>query len=123
MASEWSATSGAFNVSTLREPYRIEGKKTLGLELAVQLGWSFPDAIIYPTGGGTGLIGMWKAFGELLASGWVTGTLPPDVHGAIERVCAGGARLRRGQRPGRAMEGPRDDCQRAPGARAPGETA
>ncbi len=76
MASEWSATSGAFNVSTLREPYRIEGKKTLGLELAVQLGWSFPDAIIYPTGGGTGLIGMWKAFGELVASGWVTGTLP-----------------------------------------------
>ena len=57
LSAEWSASTGAFNVSTLREPYRIEGKKTLGLELAVQLGWSFPDAIIYPTGGGTGLIG------------------------------------------------------------------
>ncbi len=74
LSAEWSASTGAFNVSTLREPYRIEGKKTLGLELAVQLGWSFPDAIIYPTGGGTGLIGMWKAFAELVASGWVTGT-------------------------------------------------
>ncbi|MEZ4456324.1 MAG: threonine synthase [Gemmatimonadales bacterium] len=57
---EYSNASGAFDLSTLREPYRIEGKKTMGLELAEQLGWKLPDVIIYPTGGGTGLIGMWK---------------------------------------------------------------
>lgn len=68
--------TGALDVSTLREPYRIEGKKTLGLELAEQLGWTFPDVIIYPTGGGTGLIGMWKAFRELRDSGWVRSALP-----------------------------------------------
>ena len=56
---------GWFDLSTLKEPYRIEGKKTMGLELAEQLGWQVPDAIFYPTGGGTGLIGMWKAFAEL----------------------------------------------------------
>jgi threonine synthase len=71
-----SANTGAVDVSTLREPYRIEGKKTLGLELAEQLGWTLPDAIVYPTGGGTGLIGMWKAFQELRDSGWVRGPLP-----------------------------------------------
>ncbi|MEM8771730.1 MAG: threonine synthase [Pseudomonadota bacterium] len=60
-----------FDVSTLKEPYRIEGKKTMGLELAEQLGWELPDAIFYPTGGGTGLIGMWKAFDELEAIGWI----------------------------------------------------
>ncbi|MGH7532125.1 MAG: pyridoxal-phosphate dependent enzyme, partial [Gemmatimonadales bacterium] len=63
-------------LSTLREPYRIEGKKTLGLEIAEWFGWSLPDVILYPTGGGTGLIGMWKAFGELIDSGWVTGPMP-----------------------------------------------
>jgi len=72
----YAAEHGAFDLSTLREPYRIEGKKTLGLELAEQLGWTFPDAIIYPTGGGTGLIGMWKVFQELRQAGWVTGPLP-----------------------------------------------
>ena len=72
----YAAESGAFDLSTLREPYRIEGKKTLGLELAEALGWTMPDAIIYPTGGGTGLIGMWKAFQELTAAGWVSGKLP-----------------------------------------------
>ncbi|NOT08621.1 MAG: threonine synthase [Gemmatimonadales bacterium] len=72
----YAAESGAFDLSTLREPYRIEGKKTLGLEIAEQLGWSLPDAIIYPTGGGTGLIGMWKAFHELRDAGWVSGNLP-----------------------------------------------
>lgn len=72
----FSTGTGAIDVSTLREPYRIEGKKTLGLELAEQLGWTLPDAIIYPTGGGTGLIGMWKAFQELRDSGWVRGALP-----------------------------------------------
>jgi threonine synthase len=68
--------NGAVDVSTLREPYRIEGKKTLGIELAEQLGWTLPQAIVYPTGGGTGLIGMWKAFNELRAAGWVEGPLP-----------------------------------------------
>ena len=72
----WASESGAMDLSTLREPYRIEGKKTLGLEIALQLGWRLPDAIIYPTGGGTGLIGMWKAFQELKAAGWVEGELP-----------------------------------------------
>jgi len=67
----WAEDSGAFDVSTLREPYRIEGKKTLGLEIAEQLGWTLPDVIVYPTGGGTGLIGMWKAFTELRAAGWL----------------------------------------------------
>lgn len=62
---------GWFDASTLKEPYRIEGKKTMGLELAEQLGWDVPDVIFYPTGGGTGLIGMWKAFDELEAVGWI----------------------------------------------------
>ena len=60
-----------FDFSTLKEPYRIEGKKTMGLELAAQMGWELPDAIFYPTGGGTGLIGMWKAFDELERLGWI----------------------------------------------------
>jgi len=72
----YAAESGALDLSTLREPYRIEGKKTLGLELAEALGWTLPDAIIYPTGGGTGLIGMWKVFQELRDAGWVSGALP-----------------------------------------------
>ena len=62
---------GWFDLSTLKEPYRIEGKKTMGLELAEQIGWTLPDTIFYPTGGGTGLIGMWKAFGELASLGWL----------------------------------------------------
>jgi threonine synthase len=70
---------GWFDVSTLKEPYRIEGKKTMGLELADQLGWTLPDVIFYPTGGGTGLIGMWKAFGELIDIGWLSGDLPRMV--------------------------------------------
>jgi threonine synthase len=63
--------AGWFEANTLKEPYRIEGKKTMGLELAEQLGWDVPDVILYPTGGGTGLIGMWKAFAELEALGWI----------------------------------------------------
>jgi len=62
---------GWFDLSTLKEPYRIEGKKTMGLELVEQLGWELPDVIFYPTGGGTGLIGMWKAFDEMEALGWI----------------------------------------------------
>ncbi|HEY8794893.1 MAG TPA: threonine synthase [Gemmatimonadaceae bacterium] len=74
-ARAFAASSGFFDVSTLREPYRIEGKKTMGYELAEQLGWRLPTHIIYPTGGGTGLIGMWKAFAEMQGGGW----LPRDV--------------------------------------------
>ena len=75
-ARNFAAESGATDLSTLREPYRIEGKKTLGLEIAARMGWRLPDAIIYPTGGGTGLIGIWKVFRELLEAGWVEGPLP-----------------------------------------------
>lgn len=70
---------GWFDVSTLKEPYRVEGKKTLGYEIAEQLGWKLPDVIIYPTGGGTGLIGMWKAFSEMVTAGWINGDLPRMV--------------------------------------------
>lgn len=71
--------NGWFDLSTLKEPYRIEGKKTMGLELAEQLGWELPDVIFYPTGGGTGLIGMWKAFAELEALGWIGAKRPRMV--------------------------------------------
>ena len=71
IVGEGKAKVGWFDTSTLKEPYRIEGKKTMGLELAEQLGWQVPDAIFYPTGGGTGLIGMWKAFAELEAIGLI----------------------------------------------------
>ena len=71
LVAEGEREVGWFNCSTLREPYRIEGKKTMGIELAEQLGWEMPDVIFYPTGGGTGIIGMWKAFAELEAVGWI----------------------------------------------------
>jgi len=71
LVREGCAEFGWFDMSTLKEPYRLEGKKTMGLELAQQLGWRLPDVIVYPTGGGTGLVGMWKAFEELLALGWL----------------------------------------------------
>ena len=76
LVSEGAEREGWFDLSTLKEPYRIEGKKTMGLELAEQLDWQFPDAIFYPTGGGTGLIGMWKAFAELADLGWIEGKKP-----------------------------------------------
>ncbi|MEO6878008.1 MAG: threonine synthase, partial [Gemmatimonadaceae bacterium] len=71
LARAFAAESGYFDISTLREPYRIEGKKTMGLELAEQLGWRLPTHVVYPTGGGTGLIGMWKVFGEMRDGGWL----------------------------------------------------
>ena len=79
IVGEGKETLGWFDFSTLKEPYRIEGKKTMGLELVDQLGWQVPDVILYPTGGGTGLIGMWKAFNELKTMGWLTGKLPRMV--------------------------------------------
>jgi threonine synthase len=84
----FAAETGAFDVSTLREPYRIEGKKTLGLEVAEQLGWTLPDAVIYPTGGGTGLIGMWIAFQALIDGGWVPRTQAPRLYSVQSTGCA-----------------------------------
>jgi len=77
---------GWFDLSTLKEPYRIEGKKTMGLELAEQFGWSLPDTIFYPTGGGTGLIGMWKAFGELSELGWLRANPDRQGRGGVHPV-------------------------------------
>src|SRR3954449_12870179 len=79
IVGEGKAKAGWFDTSTLKEPYRIEGKKTMGLELAEQLGWEVPDVIFYPTGGGTGLIGMWKAFTELEAIGFIGSKRPRMV--------------------------------------------
>jgi threonine synthase len=76
-----------FDVSTLREPYRAEGKKTMGYELAEQLGWELPDALIYPTGGGTGLVGMWKAFDEMERLGWI-GPARPRMYAVQASGCA-----------------------------------
>lgn len=78
---------GWFDVSTLKEPYRIEGKKTMGIELTAQLGWRLPDAIFYPTGGGTGLIGMWKAFDEMERLGWI-GSERPKMFAVQAEGCA-----------------------------------
>ena len=71
IVAESKTDEGWFDVSTLKEPYRVEGKKTMGFELAEQFGWKLPDVIIYPTGGGTGIVGMWKGFAELEAIGWI----------------------------------------------------
>ena len=79
---------GWFDISTLKEPYRIEGKKTMGLELAEQLDWRLPDVILYPTGGGTGLIGMWKAFEELAELGWLADAKAAADGGRASDGCA-----------------------------------
>ena len=79
---------GWFDLSTLKEPYRLEGKKTMGLEIAEQLGWRLPDVILYPTGGGTGLIGMWKAFQELRELGWLPGDKMPRLISCQAEGCA-----------------------------------
>src|SRR5690606_9085370 len=71
VGAQLAELTGAFDVSTLKEPYRVEGKKTMGLELAEHYDWQLPDVILYPTGGGTGLVGMWKAFAELEAMGLI----------------------------------------------------
>jgi threonine synthase len=79
IASERMRGQGWFDLSTLKEPYRIEGKKTMGYEVAEQFNWQLPDAIFYPTGGGVGLIGMWKAFEEMEALGWISGKRPKMI--------------------------------------------
>ena len=84
------AAEGWFDMSTLKEPYRVEGKKTLGYELAEQFDWVLPDVILYPTGGGTGLIGMWKAFDEMETLGWIGPARPacsPCKRAAARRLC------------------------------------
>jgi threonine synthase len=75
-ANEINQDKSYFDLSTLKEPYRLEGKKTMGYEIAEQGNWQLPEAIVYPAGGGTGLIGIWKAFREMIALGWITGPLP-----------------------------------------------
>jgi len=79
MVSEMRAKADYFDVSTMKEPYRLEGKKTMGFEIAEQMNWELPDVIFYPTGGGTGLIGIWKAFHEMKEAGWITGKFPKMI--------------------------------------------
>jgi threonine synthase len=79
IVAERKQAEGWFDLSTLKEPFRVEGKKTMGFELVEQLGWEYPDAVFYPTGGGVGLIGMWKAFEEMEELGWVNGKRPKMI--------------------------------------------
>src|SRR5262249_59738889 len=95
----------AFDLSTLKEPYRVEGKKTMGFELAEQLGWRLPDAIVYPTGGGTGIVGMWKAFEELETIGLI-GAERPRMFSVQAAGCAPIVRaFEAGERFAQPMEG------------------
>ena len=87
MVAERKDAEGWFDVSTLKEPYRIEGKKTMGYEVAEQLGWALPDAIFYPAGGGVGLIGMWKAFAEMEALGWIPAGKRPKMIAVQSEGC------------------------------------
>ena len=87
LSRERAAVEGLFDVSTLQEPYRVEGKKTMGYEIAEQSSWTLPDAIIYPTGGGTGIVGMWKAFAEMEAMGWI-GSERPKMFAVQAEGCA-----------------------------------
>ena len=87
-AAEAGASLGWYDVSTLKEPYRIEGKKTMAYELAEQMGWEWPDWIIYPTGGGTGMVGMWKAFDEIERLGWVAAGRRPRMVSVQAEGCA-----------------------------------
>jgi threonine synthase len=88
MAAEKAAALGWYDVSTLKEPYRIEGKKTMAYELAEQMDWGWPEWIVYPTGGGTGLVGMWKAFDELERLGWVAASRRPRMVSVQAENCA-----------------------------------
>jgi threonine synthase len=88
IVAERKGKEGWFDISTLKEPFRIEGKKTMGYELVEQLGWEYPDAVFYPTGGGVGLIGMWKAFGELEELGWVKPGRRPRMIAVQSAGCA-----------------------------------
>ena len=87
ISGEKAEELGLFDISTLREPYRVEGKKTMGYEIAEQSGWTLPDVILYPTGGGTGIVGMWKAFEEMEALGWI-GSDRPKMFAIQSEGCA-----------------------------------
>ena len=88
LAAKIATKNGAFNMSTMKEPYRLEGKKTMGYEIAEQLNWTLPDVILYPTGGGTGLIGIWKAFHEMIELGWIAPTKLPRMIAVQSSLCA-----------------------------------
>jgi len=88
MVAERKEKEGWFDISTLKEPFRVEGKKTMGYELVEQLGWEYPEAVFYPTGGGVGLIGMWKAFGEMEELGWVKPGKRPKMIAVQSAGCA-----------------------------------
>ncbi len=112
-----AAEEGLFDVSTLQEPYRVEGKKTMGYEIAEQSDWELPDAIIYPTGGGTGIVGMWKAFAEMEEMGWIGPKRPKMYAGQAE----GGAPIVRAFREGAEFAEPWENAQTmAAGIRVPG---
>ncbi len=116
VAGDLAERLGAFDVSTLKEPYRVEGKKTMGLELAEQGGWRLPDVIVYPTGGGTGLVGMWKAFEELQALGLIGPERPRMVAAQAE----GCAPIVRAHAAGERFATPFENAQtRAAGIRVP----
>jgi threonine synthase len=108
---------GWFDVSTMKEPYRLEGKKTMGLELVEQLGWRVPDVLVYPTGGGTGLVGMWKAFQELRQLGWLAAGNGPRLIGCQSEGCA--PLVRAFQTGQRFAEPVADPQTRASGLRVP----
>jgi threonine synthase len=115
-----AAAEGWFDVSTLKEPYRAEGKKTMGLELAEQLGWSLPDAVVYPTGGGTGIVGMWKAWEELEAMGLIGSARPKMISVQAE----GCAPIVRALREGKDHAAPWENAHtRASGLRVPSAVA
>ncbi len=119
LAAAFAGESDFFNVSTLREPYRVEGMKTMGYEVAEQLGWRLPDAIVYPTGGGEGTVGIWKAIAEMRAWGWVASEAPrPRMIVAQSAGCAPIVRaFRAGQSHATPWEGP---VTYAAGLRVPG---
>jgi len=111
-----TAGFGWFDLSTLREPYRLEGKKTMGYEIAEQMEWELPDVILYPTGGGTGLIGMWKAFAEMEALGWISARRPRMVSVQAEGCAPIVRAFERGEDTAAAWEDPRTE---ASGLRVP----
>ena len=116
-SAEFAKESGWFNVATLREPYRVEGNKTLALELAEQLDWKLPDAVVYPTGGGEGVIGMWKAFDEMRQWGWTTDATPRIVVAQAEGCAPIVRALREGADRATPWENP---VTHAAGLRVPG---
>ncbi|HUJ32884.1 MAG TPA: threonine synthase [Candidatus Acidoferrum sp.] len=117
MVAERKEKEGWFDISTLKEPFRVEGKKTMGYELVEQLGWEYPDAVFYPTGGGVGLIGMWKAFAELEELGWVRPGKRPRMIAIQSSGCA--PVVRAFEQGGKASEAWQNAATFASGLRVP----